>query len=306
MWRTKIKNRIKLLYEACINIIYNKERGHPYSLILWKFMPSYFWHKNLPRLGKKLISANIDEYDGDSGYKKVIFDLGIMKISGHDQPEFLYVIAHQYINLIYPYIVQNPIYALIDEGPYENGKVVLSENDVVIDAGANLGVWTIFASSRVGPDGKIYAFEPASHIRKYLEQNVELNLAKNVNIVPLALGETTGSLTLYFRSIEDATGVLERATGKLKKEIVIQTTLDRFILDNKIKKVDFIKMDIEGMERNALKGARAVIDTFKPKLSICTYHLKDDPIILIDIIRSIDPRYKYQIQNNILYAWYDE
>jgi hypothetical protein len=61
-------------------------------------------------------------------------------------------------------------------------------------------------------------------------------------------------------------------------------------------------MDIEGSERNALLGAREAIFKFKPRLSICTYHLKDDPIILQNIIKSIDPNYKIEMGRKKLYA----
>jgi hypothetical protein len=61
-------------------------------------------------------------------------------------------------------------------------------------------------------------------------------------------------------------------------------------------------MDIEGNERKAVLGAKEAIYKFKPKLSICTYHLKDDPIIIRDIIKNIDPNYKIWFGKRKLYA----
>jgi hypothetical protein len=59
-----------------------------------------------------------------------------------------------------------------------------------------------------------------------------------------------------------------------------------------IKKIDFIKVDIEGAERDMLRGATNVLKTFAPKLAICTYHLPDDPMVLEDIILEANPKYK--------------
>jgi len=70
------------------------------------------------------------------------------------------------------------------------------------------------------------------------------------------------------------------------------TTLDKFVEDNNLKQVDFIKADIEGAEREMLKGAVNTLKTFAPKLTICTYHLPDDREVLEKLILEINPCYK--------------
>ncbi|MDR1986982.1 MAG: FkbM family methyltransferase, partial [Treponema sp.] len=70
------------------------------------------------------------------------------------------------------------------------------------------------------------------------------------------------------------------------------TSLDAFVEKNKIKKIDFIKADIEGSERDMLHGAVNVLKNFAPKLAICTYHLPDDPEVLSKKILDANPRYK--------------
>ncbi|MDR2691539.1 MAG: FkbM family methyltransferase, partial [Dysgonamonadaceae bacterium] len=74
-------------------------------------------------------------------------------------------------------------------------------------------------------------------------------------------------------------------------EKIAITTLDRFAEERKLTRVDFIKADIEGAERDMLRGAANVLKTFAPKLAICTYHLGDDPAVLEKIIKETNPDY---------------
>jgi hypothetical protein len=78
------------------------------------------------------------------------------------------------------------------------------------------------------------------------------------------------------------------ASGAEKIKII---TLDEFIHEQNLKKVDFIKADIEGAERDMLKGARGVLKEFAPKLALCTYHLPDDPEVLEALIKDANPAY---------------
>jgi hypothetical protein len=80
------------------------------------------------------------------------------------------------------------------------------------------------------------------------------------------------------------------------------TTLDNFIHEQNLKKVDFIKSDIEGAERDMLKGARTVLKEFAPKLALCTYHLPDDPDVMEALIKDANPNYKVVHINKKLFA----
>jgi hypothetical protein len=79
------------------------------------------------------------------------------------------------------------------------------------------------------------------------------------------------------------------ATQEVEKVSI--TTIDKFVEENKLERVDFIKSDIEGAERDMLRGASNVLKTFAPKLAICTYHLPDDPDVLEKIIKDANPAY---------------
>lgn len=80
------------------------------------------------------------------------------------------------------------------------------------------------------------------------------------------------------------------------------STIDQFVSENQIRKVDFIKADIEGAERYMLTGATDTLRRFAPKLAICTYHLKDDPQVLEDIIKEANPAYMVVHTRHKLFA----
>lgn len=115
----------------------------------------------------------------------------------------------------------------------------------------------------------------------------------NITIYDDSLGKSS-----ILNEIEDRTlGVNESL------EEISLTTLDDFVKENNITKIDFIKADIEGAERLMLSGATNVLKTLKPKLSICTYHLPDDPQVLEDIIITANPDYKVIHSCDKLFAY---
>jgi uncharacterized protein Usg len=73
-----------------------------------------------------------------------------------------------------------------------------------------------------------------------------------------------------------------------------------------LRTVDFIKADIEGAERYMLEGAKLVLKEFAPKLSICTYHLPDDPKVLKQFIKDANPKYTIFEKFKKIYAYIDK
>lgn len=187
------------------------------------------------------------------------------------------------------------------DGPYEKDGVVISNGDYLIDAGAHIGLFSIFASKKVGNQGKIYSFEPIKETRGILEKNIKANNINNVLIFKEALGKSNVDLNFIMpSSLSESSGFF---TGNYPKETVRQITLDELFKEQKIKKLDFIKADIEGMERDLLKGAEFVIKKFKPKLSICVYHRIDDLQIIRSMIQNFVPEYNIKITKSKLFAW---
>jgi len=77
------------------------------------------------------------------------------------------------------------------------------------------------------------------------------------------------------------------------------TTVDKFVEANKLPRVDFIKMDVEGHELKVLAGAKETIKTFKPSLALCAYHRGDDLIKLPKFLLELNPNYKFYLRDCI-------
>ena len=188
------------------------------------------------------------------------------------------------------------------EGPYENQGVHLQERDVVVDVGANIGVFSIYAANKIGEGGRVLAFEPIKKTRGLLEKNASVNnFSEIISIYPYALGETIKKVTFSVNDEVLGDSAVEQKVGR--QEDVQQYTLDKFVEDINLKNINFIKADIEGMEREMLKGAERTIKKFKPKLAICIYHLPDDPEIIEKIVKEFVPEYNIYKTKTKLFAW---
>ncbi|MDR0868440.1 MAG: FkbM family methyltransferase [Planctomycetota bacterium] len=181
--------------------------------------------------------------------------------------------------------------------------VTVKSGEAVIDAGAWIGDFAAYAAAK---GATVYAFEPTPKTFAWLQQTAALN----DGIVPVAkgLGEAEKKALLYFYgNNETGSGnTVDEKRLPFDKETRVEniaiTTLDQFAADNRLEKIDFIKADIEGAEREMLRGATAVLRKFAPKLAICTYHLPDDPQVLAQIIRAANPRYRIVQRRKKLFA----
>jgi FkbM family methyltransferase len=185
------------------------------------------------------------------------------------------------------------------EGPYgyTDGTfdVTVKAGDVVIDAGAWIGDFSAYAASK---GATAYAFEPVEETFQWLCKTKELNNANNggqIYPVRKGLGSSECEMSIVHDNENSGANTISTISGKRNKsmteEKITITTLDQFVEENHIEKVDFIKADIEGAERDMLRGATHVLKTFAPRLAICTYHLVDDPKVLEQIIKEANPAY---------------
>lgn len=188
-------------------------------------------------------------------------------------------------------------YERIDEGAYEYSSVLLNKDDVVIDCGANIGVFSAVAAWK---GANVYAFEPQKDCFGYLQK--QSNLHSNGTIYPVnaALSDHCGEELFYYNK-EHVTEFSQYGEGEEMK--VSCLTVDAFVKQNGLKSVDFIKADIEGGERNMLLGAKETLKQFAPKLAICTYHRPDDKEVLTKIILDANPDYKVEYKWKKLFAY---
>jgi len=170
---------------------------------------------------------------------------------------------------IYPYdVIGKYIFVdgVFEPREWEFVAHFLGRGMTVFDLGANLGQYTLLAAKCVGPTGIVHSFEPSSRMFGELLFNVELNsMSETCVLNNMAVsdrqgdarlskyapgGEVFGSLATQHRKSDDA------ITGY---EQVETTTLDVYVHEKGISRVDFIKMDIEGAELLALQGAARLL-----------------------------------------------
>ncbi|MDR0286845.1 MAG: FkbM family methyltransferase [Clostridiales bacterium] len=242
--------------------------------------------KNLHRkagkasLKKYIVKENNQKYYNINGVK-------LIDISFRNFEDILLI--HTFYNDNYDKNIVETIEKCGIETPYcykdEAFDVTVNENDIVIDAGSSVGEFCAYTASK---KALCYAFEPTKSRFDELCKTAQLNKGC---IIPVkkGLSDSCGNIEIM-TDIMSPSFVLTKGGGKTETIEVI--TLDKYVEETGLKKVDFIKSDIEGAERNLLMGARNVLKKFSPKLSICTYHLPDDPEVLAKIIMEANPKYK--------------
>jgi FkbM family methyltransferase len=145
---------------------------------------------------------------------------------------------------------------------------VLHPGSVFVDVGANIGLYTVEAGRLVGGQGTVVSVEAAPPHIGALERNIRLNRLANVQVIPHAAGAEIGSATLSLAPGENlgmfTLGSVESdAAHRVRVE-----PLDVMLGERGIARVDLIKMDIEGAELEALRGARDVLTRDHPPILI--------------------------------------
>jgi FkbM family methyltransferase len=151
---------------------------------------------------------------------------------------------------------------------------------VVIDGGANVGVISLISGNRVQPSGQVHSFEPLPATFAILKENVISNRMENIIYVNrLALANRSDRIACldsvpyhsHLTSIKAKGKDQIKGTAELRFEEVETITLDEYIVKRDIKRVDLLKLDIEGCEFGAVKGARELINRYSPVV-ICEFN----------------------------------
>jgi FkbM family methyltransferase len=190
-------------------------------------------------VGRSYLSFRLEKVDG--GYMTEINGVEIKMADSLHFSEFL---------------TEKPLQGYIRDRDIEEG-------DVVIDAGAFPGEFTIYAAKK---GAKVIALEPDHENAEELRKNIELNGLDNVEIIEKGLWSGKGQKNVK-RDDEFGLGSELSENGDIEAEV---TSLDS-ICDS----ADFIKMDIEGAEIEALQGAEKLIENSRPYLAVATYHVRN-------------------------------
>jgi FkbM family methyltransferase len=135
---------------------------------------------------------------------------------------------------------------------------LLKEGMTVVDIGAQVGYYTVLSAMRVGPSGKVFAFEPEPKHFRLLRRNLSANGLTNVFVEQKALLDQSGMQHFYLASENLGRHGIYRQDDSVEQIEVETTTLDRFF-SNRQEKVQVIKLDAEGAEPLILKGMKRVI-----------------------------------------------
>jgi FkbM family methyltransferase len=178
---------------------------------------------------------------------------------------------------------------------------------IIFDVGANIGTYTNWLA-RIFPAGKIYAFEPQRIIFQMLCGNAAINNFDNCFIHNMAISNTSGFLEITepdYNKPEDF-GIFSLVADKIFnksgiKSLIPVMSLDDFVETYQVNHVDFVKIDVEGMDLQVLQGAEQTLKNHQPGIFI--EHSDNIRSILIDIQEYLgSENYEFQVLGNNLLA----
>jgi FkbM family methyltransferase len=168
---------------------------------------------------------------------------------------------------------------------YSKDDAIVSPNkgDFIIDGGACTGDTALVFSNAVGQHGKVFSFDPVKEHIEILNHNISQYPLKNVVVMPYGLSN----------EIKDFPPISLNGYSpgfRVDFNELPLRTIDYLVEKGDIERIDFIKLDVEGSEINALDGALNSIKFFKPKLAISLYHKAND---IFEIIEHISFRFPF-------------
>lgn len=160
-------------------------------------------------------------------------------------------------------------------GGYEKGELALYrkvlknlyKDPLMLDIGSNNGSHSLYLSSYCN---KIFSFEPDKKIYKLLIKNLQLNRIQNIKTFNLAISDFNKKNQIFYSSDDFnlGTGSLNKDHNLNNKKEILVSTVKGDQICNKVSKVDFIKIDVEGHELNVLEGLRLTMEKFTPTIAI--------------------------------------
>lgn len=247
----------------------------------------------------------IEDHDGE---RLVVYESTGNKFMTYfpRDPIFKANVLGEFGNIVLPALFNDERMCVL--GPYERKpNIEVKEGDVVFDLGASVGLFSCVAASKAS---KVYAFEPGNMpIYKYLVKNTKLY--KNIEVVPYAVGDRICSTPYFFNNMTDidmdlCQSSIHREINKNFSETTVEMiTLDSFVKERNLGKVDFIKSHIEYTEDLMLKGAQNLLKKFYPKLSFYSQKaLKTGTHITVEnLIKSGNSNYTIEYYKRRVYAY---
>lgn len=201
------------------------------------------------------------------------------------------------VGIVIDFVIEQYAYKKNDQPVVEAER-----GDVVLDLGACWGDTAHYFASKAGKEGKVYSFEFIPENIRLFKKNLGLNpdLKKNITIVEHPVSDVS-DIEVYYK--DNGPGSIMKSEPFTEQTGSVKTIcIDDFVERYNVEKVDFIKMDIEGAEPLALKGAIKTIKKFRPKLAIANYHGLDDFTNIPKWILDLDLGYEIFIGHYTIHA----
>jgi FkbM family methyltransferase len=163
-------------------------------------------------------------------------------------------------------------YGFYEPGTLDVMRRILRPGDFFVDAGASVGLMTLYASKLVGSSGRVLSFEPLPRRFTLLTESVRLNNADNVRLFNLGLGREPGVATIFTDRVSPS---LIPAEGSTRGESVQVERLADVLAREKISAVRMIKIDVEGSELAVLQGCHSVLSGARPPALCVEYGVYD-------------------------------
>lgn len=150
---------------------------------------------------------------------------------------------------------------------------------VVIDIGAHIGLFSVIASQITGTTGKVYAFEPAPSTFELLQKTIFINRSEPViETYQRAVGSAPGKITFFVSDgkADNSNSLVNYKSDRPLHSIDVEvTSVDAFVREKNINRLDFIKIDVEGAEYDTLQGAAETLRNLRPT---CIVAIHPEPI----------------------------
>jgi FkbM family methyltransferase len=179
-------------------------------------------------------------------------------------------------------------------------KKELQKGMVICDIGANIGYYALLECGKVGIEGRVIAIEASPLNFFYLTKNINLNRFDNIRAFNFALSDRDGNVLFllypkksnWSQVVINRSRLIEKGINASSVIIVPAKTLDHLCMELSLKRLDFIRMDVEGYEFQVIKGGRMTIQKFKPTI-LMEVHVPlcglENTIIMLDVLK----RYGY-------------
>jgi FkbM family methyltransferase len=147
----------------------------------------------------------------------------------------------------------------------------LKQDMFCLDLGSNIGYYAVIESNIVGESGKIFAIEPSPVNFPILKLNLENQKKNNFSVHNIAIGDKNEDMEFIISSKSNWSKIRmnnEKINPEDKIIKIPVKTLDSFVQENDIKKIDILRMDVEGFEYNIILGANKILEKFTPKIFV--------------------------------------